>query len=476
MSISTPVQITVPFATSGLKNPIPGAANPITGNAGYDLGFPAINMTPQTAGGIPPFGQDFNGVFFDLTTAVQYLEAGGSFPYSSAFSTAVGGYPLGAIVSRTDGSGLWRNTVANNTTNPETFGAGWQPEDAGSTAITMTNANVTLTALQAARSIIIITGTLTANLQLILPAYVKQWMIANNCTGAFTITAKTAAGSGIVISTLSSVQVYGDGTNINGASASSSILPAGYFSGFSMLNNVSSPNTTADIGPGSAKDSTGVIDINLSATLSGVLQAAGAWTAGNNQNKLDTGARANSSTYFVFAIRKTSDGTGDILYSLSATAPTMPTGYSGFRRISRLVTGVTGNIGAFKDRGNARFDWVTPNVEVTAGPVPPATSLLTLTGLGGAAVNARVQVLIRGDGASGRITPTDVTDAVTGVLETDWTGGAVAQSGGSSSDESGSAEFHLQTDTSSQVRLRTFGTGGVNVRYRVITFGWQEIR
>lgn len=214
MPISPPVQITVPFATSGLKNAIPASTNNVTGNAGYDAGFGAINMTTKTAGGIPPFGQDFNGIFFDLTTAIRFLEAGGAFPYNSTFSTAVGGYPLGALVSRTDGAGLWRNTIANNTTDPEAFGAGWQPEDAGSAAVTMTNANVTLTALQAARTIITITGVLTANLQLIMPTYVKQWLIVNNCTGSFTITVKTAAGSGVPTAISSVTKVYGDGTNV----------------------------------------------------------------------------------------------------------------------------------------------------------------------------------------------------------------------------------------------------------------------
>lgn len=215
MSLSPPVKITVPFATGGLKNAIPANANPTDGHAGYDVGFPAINMTPKTAGGIPPFGQDFNGIFFEVSTAIQFLEAGGSFPFDSAFATAVGGYPIGAIVSRTDSSGLWRNTVANNTTNPETFGAGWQPEDAGSSSVPMTNANVTLTALQSARSIIKITGVLTANLQLIFPTYEKQWIVANNATGAFSVTAKTVSGSGVIIPSGSTQCVYGDGTNIN---------------------------------------------------------------------------------------------------------------------------------------------------------------------------------------------------------------------------------------------------------------------
>lgn len=125
MPINTPAQITVPFATSGLKNTIPSSANPVTGNAGFDQGFPAITMTPKTAGGIPPFGQDFNGILFAVTEALRFMQAGGNYPYSSSFSTAVGGYPIGAVVNRADSLGSFRNLVANNTANPETGGAGW---------------------------------------------------------------------------------------------------------------------------------------------------------------------------------------------------------------------------------------------------------------------------------------------------------------------------------------------------------------
>lgn len=214
MPISTPTQITVPFATSGLKNAIPSTANPVTGNAGYDAGFPAINMTAKEAGGIPPFGQDFNGIIFDITTAIRYLEAGMQFPYSSSFATAVGGYPLGAIVTRTDGTGFWRNGVANNTTDPETFGSGWQPDGSGISSVAMSSANVTLTALQAATPIIAITGTLTANINLIFPAYKAQWLVVNNASGAFSVTCKTASGGGIAVATSTAQQLYGDGTNI----------------------------------------------------------------------------------------------------------------------------------------------------------------------------------------------------------------------------------------------------------------------
>jgi hypothetical protein len=76
----------------------------------------------------------------------------------------------------------------------------------------MTNANVTLTPLQYGCSVIVITGTLTANVNLIFPAIVAKWVVINSTTGAYTITAKTAAGTGVAVSGKS--PIVGDGTNI----------------------------------------------------------------------------------------------------------------------------------------------------------------------------------------------------------------------------------------------------------------------
>lgn len=217
MSLSTPTRVSVPFAVSGLKATIPASSNNTTGRAGYDQGFPAINMTAKTAGGIPPFGQDFNGILYDVTLALRYMEAGSGFVYDSTFSTAIGGYKSGAMIPRTDGAGFWLATTDAVTTDPEAAGAdaaGWRPvATAGTAAVTMTNANVTLTPLQWGKPIIVITGTLTANLNLIFPAMPGQWTVLNSTTGAFTITCKTAAGTG-VIAVSGSSSIFGDGTNI----------------------------------------------------------------------------------------------------------------------------------------------------------------------------------------------------------------------------------------------------------------------
>ncbi|QHJ83117.1 MAG: hypothetical protein [Caudoviricetes sp.] len=335
MPISTPSQIKVPFATSGLKNAIPSESNPVTGNAGYDAGFPATNMTPKEAGGIPPFGQDFNGILFDITTAIQYLEAGMQFPYSSSFATAVGGYPLGAIVTRTDGTGFWRNTVPNNTTNPETFGAGWQPEGAGISTISMSNANVTLTALQAARPIIIISGTLTASLNLIFPTYQRQWLVVNNATGAFSVTCKTSAGSGVSIATGLSQSIYGDGTNIGSASATP--IQQSVVGAFSNLK-ISTTGTNAQV-------SVTVDEISLEASAGSYLTARAVsltlFSNGTGAGGIDTGSSVASTWYSIWVISNGTTTSG--LLSLSTTSPTMPAGYTYKARVGWMRTDASGS-------------------------------------------------------------------------------------------------------------------------------------
>jgi hypothetical protein len=62
--------------------------------------------------------------------------------------------------------------------------------------------------------IINLTGALTANINLIVPTAPGRWLIANNTTGAFTVTVKTAAGTGAVATQGTANQYYCDGTNV----------------------------------------------------------------------------------------------------------------------------------------------------------------------------------------------------------------------------------------------------------------------
>ncbi len=143
---NVPSKIQLPFATSGDKVTIPVPSQiPITdGRASFTTGFVPLNATPLSAGGVAPFMSDMNGVLNQVTAIQQWQSAGGLFKYDAAFSASVGGYPKGAVLSDTAGTGSWLSIVDNNTTNPDTGGAGWVKNSSGRlTAVTTINASAT---------------------------------------------------------------------------------------------------------------------------------------------------------------------------------------------------------------------------------------------------------------------------------------------------------------------------------------------
>ena len=220
-SSNIPSKIPLPFgyaAGSGYINPIPAASQIgiVNGRASLHDGFPPDTFTPVTAGGVPPFGGDFNGILNEITSIQQWQEAGGGFPYDSAFASTIGGYPSGAILGSTSGAGSWLNQVDNNSSNPDAGGAGWVPSTSfyGGVIISLSSSNVTLTNSQAAYGIIYLQGTLTANCNIIFPTFTKPWIVVNSTSGSYTVQAKTASGTGINLTQGASTYIFGDGTNI----------------------------------------------------------------------------------------------------------------------------------------------------------------------------------------------------------------------------------------------------------------------
>ena len=79
MSLSAPSKIIVPFGQSGNRNTISvtSATGDAANKATYNAGFPQVTMTPKASGGLPPFGRDMNGILFDITPILQFMQAGG---------------------------------------------------------------------------------------------------------------------------------------------------------------------------------------------------------------------------------------------------------------------------------------------------------------------------------------------------------------------------------------------------------------
>lgn len=125
MPITEPAKIITPWADTGSKNSIPQNANNATGGAGYDKGFPDITMTPPEAGGIPPAGQDFNGVLYEVTDILRYMQAGGRPTFSAALAANIGGYLKGSVIAGDDPLISYKNMISDNSSNPNLGGGGW---------------------------------------------------------------------------------------------------------------------------------------------------------------------------------------------------------------------------------------------------------------------------------------------------------------------------------------------------------------
>ncbi len=128
---SPPPAFGIPWGSSAGSSyirsiPVPSQIGTQNCAASLTTGFPPLTFVPAVAGGCPPFGQDFNGILNQITQWSQWQKAGGPVFYDSAFATAAGGYPNGAIVMSTITPGtLWMSTADSNTNNPDTGGSNW---------------------------------------------------------------------------------------------------------------------------------------------------------------------------------------------------------------------------------------------------------------------------------------------------------------------------------------------------------------
>jgi len=291
LASQVPVSFPIPFANAagaGFIRSIPQASQIGVQNGAASLtdGFPPLTFLAVTAGGVPPFGQDMNGLLQQITAGVQWQQVGGNPTYNAIFAAAIGGYPNGAVLQSGDGTGFWRNLVDNNTTDPDASAASFTGSISGTTltvtavasgtvtvgqvlsgtgitsgtlitalgtgtggngtytvqtsqtassttitasggsnwlpvvfygaaSVAVTNANVTLSAAQYSKPIIIITGTLTANVQVVFPGNVQEWYVVNQTTaGAFTLSVVVSGGTPVALAA-GATQLRGNGTNVN---------------------------------------------------------------------------------------------------------------------------------------------------------------------------------------------------------------------------------------------------------------------
>jgi hypothetical protein len=278
----------------------------------------------------------------------------------------------------------------------------------------------------------------------------------------------TAAGNLVALDGSAKLPAV-DGSQLTNLPTSSG-LPAGHLFGLTLSNNGTA--TKLDVAAGRCRNSTNSNDIILSSAITGgLIQTSGSWAAGSNQNKLDTGARTVSTWYHVHAIYK-DNVSDDWLFSLSPTAPTLPSGYTKFRRIGSVFADSGTNITAFVQRAN-EFWLGTPVADVTATN-QGASAVTKILGSvpTGVSVKALMNVQVTAGGGSNLLylsdlSTTDQAPSFSAAPLSTYGVNAAASSGG------GAQLAGIWTDTAASIRTRQTGTNVSDV-IRLVTLGWLD--
>lgn len=110
----------------------------------------------------------------------------------------------------------------------------------------------------------------------------------------------------------------------------------GYSFGLGLSTNATDAANDIDIAAGAAaSDASPFYLMQLASALTKRIDAS--WAVGTNQGGLDTGSVAASGTYYIWLIQRSDTLITDALFSLSSTAPTLPSGYDRQRLIGSVV-------------------------------------------------------------------------------------------------------------------------------------------
>lgn len=262
------------------------------------------------------------------------------------------------------------------------------------------------------------------------------------------------------------VTVIYDGTSyqLQGAS-SGSLVPRSYISGLTM--STAGGSATMTVAAGQATDSTNVAVMSLASALG---KTTSAWAVGTGNGGLDTGAIANSTWYHFYLITRLDTAGVDVLFSLSASAPTMPATYTLKRRIGSGKTDGAAQWTKFKQFEDT-FMWDVPLRDVNTTNIGTAAVLETMTVPTGVNVDG---IFSANDISASTahfvlVTPPDLTDTTPSATAYTWsstaTGGTISYGN----------QFRCITNTSAQIRYRQSASGASDV-ITIVTSGWRDFR
>ena len=230
--------------------------------------------------------------------------------------------------------------------------------------------------------------------------------------------------------------------------------------------------TNFSVSAGSAANENGTPSTVLMKRTASITKTLGAFSVGTGNGALDAGSVSSDTWYHVHLIRRDSDARIDVLLSTSATAPTMPTGWTNRRRIGSILTNGSSQIVAFSQIGDL-FTWSVPVTDVNA--TNPGASAVTraLSVPSGVVVCPVVNWMVN------NVTTASVALLVTALDQADTTPTAtlctLAGGGAAANSRSVAVVSSVATNTSRQVRTRISASGASDALVGV-TLGWIDKR
>jgi hypothetical protein len=238
-------------------------------------------------------------------------------------------------------------------------------------------------------------------------------------------------------------------------------------SGLTLSNNGTDATNDIDIAAGTCVSDDGTTVMTLGSTYT--KQSDVAWAVGSGQGALDTGAVGNS-VYNVWIINRPDTGVTDVLFSLSASSPTMPTNYTKKKCIGAFIRS-GGAILLFNQYGNV-FQFVAPVVDLNTTNPGTSAQLRTLTVPPSMVANIDITMANITSAAAGYfclVNAVAQTDVAPTAANSTWT------PNGTGNFNACSLDMWIPASTSSQIRTRQAVSAGSDV-LRIKTIGWKDNR
>lgn len=244
----------------------------------------------------------------------------------------------------------------------------------------------------------------------------------------------------------------------------------GYLSG--LVLSTAGSSATFSVAAGVAVDD---VQRDFMTLASSISKTTSAWAVGTGNGGIDTGAVAINTWYHVYLIKRPDTGVVDVLFSLSVSAPTMPTNYTLKRRIGSLKTNASSQWTAFTQEGD-EFLWLSPVQDAASTTQSTTAVLYTLSVPTGVKVTAIS--MYEGDriSAGGLFSiyvssPDQNDDAVGNPGSAGF--GTLGMFATAVSEGIAFEEIRKRTNTSAQVRVRA--NAAINNLW-IYTIGWIDTR